>query len=195
MDAVLRSLALLVVLMALLAGCGAGSLSVPPTDIDPAAVVRILPTPPGLDQSTDVTTVDAADLQATLAGVAKAESAKVYEDIGFGGGAKRTWSGPNDARVLVVVSRWPDHETATRVGGGAVQQLAETTGAAAWTPEQLAGARGARSAEQGPAAIRVLSLAVADVSLLVRGDGPVTDAAIIRTMDLLTRPVRAASTP
>ena len=105
----LRSLALLLVLTALLAGCGGGSLSVPPTNIDPAELVRILPTPPGLDQSNDVATVDAAGLQATLAGVAKAESAKVYEDIGFAGGAMRTWSGPGDARVLAVVSRWPNH--------------------------------------------------------------------------------------
>ena len=82
----LRSLALLVGLTALLAGCGGGSLSVPPTSIDPVELVKILPTPPGLDQSSDVTTVDAAELQATLAGVAKAESAKVYQDIGFAGG-------------------------------------------------------------------------------------------------------------
>ena len=188
-----RTIALLVVFATLLAGCGADSLSVAPTDVDPAAVVKILPTPPGLDQSSDVTTVDAAQLQATLAGVAKAESARVFEEIGFGGGAKRTWSGSDNARFLVVVSRWPDHQTATNVGGGAVQEVAETSGAAAWTPEQLAGARGARSTAQGTTAVRVLSLAVGEVSLFVRADGPVTDATLIRTMDLLTRPVRAAT--
>ena len=182
-----RLIALLVV-AALLAGCGADSLSRPATNIDPAEVVKILPTPPGLDQSTAVTTVDAAELQATLAGVAKAESARVYEEIGFGGGAMRTWSGPDGARVLVVVSRWRDHQTATNVGGGAVQRIVETSGAAAWTPEEIAGARGARSPE-----VKVLSFAVADVSLLVRADGPVSDPVLVRTMDLLTRPVRAAA--
>ena len=189
----LRSLALLVGLTALLAGCGGGALSVPPTSIDPVELVKILPTPPGLDQSSDVTTVDAAELQATLAGVAKAESAKVYQDIGFAGGAMRTWSGPDGARVLAVVSRWPDHETAARIGGGAVNQIAEHSRAAAWTPQKLAGARGARSTTPGPGAVRVLSLAVDDLSLLVRTDGPIGDDVIIRTMDLLTRRTRAAT--
>lgn len=183
----LRRLALLVIAV-VVAGCGGDSLSQPQTRIDPAGVVKILPTPRGLDQSSDVTTVDAAELQATLAGVAKAEAAKVYEEIGFAEGAMRTWSGAGGARVLAVVSRWRDHQTATNVGGGAVLRIAETSGAAAWTPEALAGARGARSAD-----VRVLSFAVADLSLLVRGDGPVTDAAVIRTMDLLIRPVRAAA--
>ncbi len=178
----------LMVAAALLAGCGADSLSDPETSIDPAEVVKILPTPPGLDQSTEVRTVDAAELQETLAGVAKAESARVYEEIGFGGAAMRTWSGRDGARVLVVVSRWRDHQTATNVGGGAVQRAAETSGAAAWTPRELAGARGARSHD-----VKVLSFAVADLSLLVRSDGPVPDAVLIRTMDLLTRPVRAAA--
>jgi hypothetical protein len=190
---VLRSLALLVVLMALLAGCGGGSLSVPPTSIDPVELVKILPTPQGLDQSSDVTTVDAAELQATLAGVAKSESAKVYEDIGFAGGAMRTWSGPADARVLAVVSRWPDHETATRIGGGAVNQIAEQPGVGAWTPRELASTRGAHSTTPGSGAVRVLSLAVDDLSLLVRSDGPIGDDVIIRTMDLLTRRARAAA--
>jgi hypothetical protein len=125
--------------------------------------------------------------------VAKAESAKVYEEIGFAGGAMRTWSGPDGARVLAVVSRWPDHETATRIGGGAVNQIAEQPGVAAWTPQELAGARGARSTAQGPGAVRVLSLAVDDLSLLVRSDGPIGDDVIIRTMDLLTRRARAAA--
>ena len=189
----LRSLALLVVLMASLAGCGGGSLSVPPTNIDPVELVKILPTPQGLDQSSDATTVDAAELQATLSGVAKAESAKVYEDIGFAGGAMRTWSGPDGARVLAVVSRWPDHETATRIGGGAVNQIAEQPGVRAWTPQELAGARGAHSTRPGPGAVRVLSLAVDDLSLLVRSDGPIGDDVMIRTMDLLTRRARAAA--
>jgi hypothetical protein len=38
-----------------------------------------------------------------------------------------------------------------------------------------------------------LSLAVDDLSLLVRGDGPIGDDVIIRTMDLLTRRARAAA--
>ncbi len=187
-----RSLPLLVV-TALLAGCGSDSLSDPGSGIDPAGVVRILPTPRGLDQSSDATAVDAVGLQSTLAGVANAEAATVYEGIGFRDGAVRTWSGPDGARVLVAVSRWPDHQTATNVGGGAVQRILDTSAANAWTPRELAGARGARLAAQGSAAVKMLSLAVAEMSLLVRADGPVSDEVIIRTMDLMTRPVRAGA--
>ena len=189
---VLRSIALLA-LTVLLAGCGAGSTPEPTTKIDPVQILRILPTPQGLDQSSDIAVIDAARLQTLLAGVTSAEAAKVYEEIGFREAAVRTWSGAGGAHVVAIVSRWPDHQKATNVGGGAVQRLLDTSGAAAWTPRQLAGDRGARLTNDGSAAIRMLSLAVDDVGLLVRSDGPVTDDAIIRTMDLLTRPVRAAT--
>ncbi len=182
----LRVVALLVLAL-LVSGCGAVTAEETSTRVDLAALVRILPTPPGLDQSSQVATVDAAALQKTFAGVAKPEAAKVYEEIGFAGGAMRTWSGPNGARVWAVVSRWPDHQTATNVGGGAVQRAAETAGLSAWTPTAISGARGARSD-----IVRVLSVAVADLSLVVRTDGPVPDTVIVRTMDLLTRPARAA---
>lgn len=168
-------------------------MSPPQTEIDPAGVLEILPTPPGLDQSNDVTKVDAAKLQTILAGVTSAEAAKVYEDIGFHDGAIRTWSGPDGTRLLVTISRWPDRQTATNVGGGVVNRILDTTSTAAWTPKELPGARGARPRTPGPAAVRVLSLAVADVSLLVRGEGSLTDQIMIRTMDLLARPVRAAA--
>lgn len=181
---------LLVSLLAALSGCGATTIEAPPSTIDLTELVRILPTPQGLEQSRDVTPVDAAGLQEALAGVARAESAAVFREIGFKAGAVRTWRGAGEA-MMVAVSRWPNHQTATNVGGGAVQQFADTTGAAAWTPQSLAGARGARSIKDSET--RMLSLAIGDVSLVVRADGPIEDDVLVRTMDLLARPVRAAA--
>jgi len=39
----------------------------------------------------------------------------------------------------------------------------------------------------------VLAIAIGNISLVVRADGPVTDAAVIRTLDLVSRQPRAAS--
>lgn len=181
----------LTVVLATLTGCGATTIEAPPSTIDLTELVRILPTPQGLDESRNVRSVDAAGLQEALAGVARAESAKVFQDLGFRAGAIRTWSNGDGTTMLVAVSRWPDRQTATNIGGGAVQRLADTTGAAAWTPRSQAGARGARLAKDSET--RMLSLGVGDVSLFVRADGPIGDDAVVRTMDLLARPVRAAA--
>jgi hypothetical protein len=186
---VLRVL-ILAAALATLTGCGATTVETPPSTIDLTELVGILPTPSGLDQSREVRPVDAAGLQEMLAGVARAESAAVFREIGFRAGAVRTWRG-DGATMWVAVSRWPDRQTATNVGGGAVQQFADTTGATAWTPRALAGARGARFVKDSET--RMLSIAIGDVSLVVRADGPIGDDTVVRTMDLLARPVRAAA--
>jgi hypothetical protein len=174
-----------------LLGCGSGSLEQPPTDIDLSRVLTILPTPKGLDQSTVVRSADVATVQATFAGVAKAESVAVYKSLGFKDAAIREWSGDDGAHVLAIISRWPDRQKATNVGAGPVNLLLDTSNAAAWTPQELAGTRGARLTVPGKPNVKILAFAVAEVSLVVRGDGPVSDAAMIRTMELLIAPVRA----
>lgn len=181
----------LLVLPTLLVGCGSGSVSPPRTNIDPVAVLTIQPTPAGLDQSKDVAPLDVAAFQETLAGVAKADAAQSYKDIGFYDAAIRRWTGAGGARVIMVISRWPDHQVATNVGGGAVNVVQELDGAGAWTPSALGGTRGARRPD-GPQ-IRILADAIADVSVIVRADGPVTDSAIIRAMQLAIKPIRAVA--
>ena len=193
-DVVRPTLAAFPMSLLLLSGCGSGTKSAPTTKLDPAAVLRRLPTPAqGLDQSTVVTTIDASQLQTLLAGRSKPSAAKVYEELRFYDAAVRNWTGPGGARAFAVVSRWPDHLKATNVGGGAVNELTDGTGVAAWTPSDLAGARGARLVQGGTGDIRMLAFAVDDVSMLIRADGPVTDAAIIREMDLLVQSVRAVA--
>jgi hypothetical protein len=178
-------------LLTILLGCGGASLEQPPTNINLVQTLTILPTPKGLDQSNVVRRADVASVQATFAGVAKAESVAVYKDLGFKDAAIREWSGNDGAHVLAMISRWPDRQTATNVGAGPVNLLLDTSNAAAWTPRELPGTRGARLTAPGKPNIKLLAFAVAEVSLVVRGDGPVTDAAMIRTMELLIAPVRA----
>lgn len=175
---------------ALMAGCGGAGTS-PTRDVDLTDLVNILPTPPGLDRTSSIVrSADAAGVQAILARVARPESAREFEKRGFGGGAIRTWTGANGARFEVVVSRWPDNQVATTVGAGAAELPLGGDGASAWNPRELPGARGARVEPPGVPS-RSLSVAVADLSLFVRADGSVGDGAVVRTLDLLARRLRA----
>jgi len=185
--------ALIVLLAALtVAGCGAGSSERDATDdINLMELVNILPTQPGLDQATsDIHSVDASTLEAMFARRDSTDS-KGFDQIGFREGVIRTWRGTGGADMLVAVSRWPDHQIATSVGAGAADQPLESPGASAWNPREINGSRGARVSAPG-SATRVLAIAIGEISLVVRADGPVSDAAVIRTLDLLSRPVRSA---
>jgi hypothetical protein len=181
---------LMFVLLAVLAlgGCAGDSEPDNTDSVNLTRLVTILPTQPGLDQaSSDIRSVDATTLENILArreGVAS----KGYEQIGFREAAIRTWTGPDGGAMLVAVSRWPDHQVATSVGGGAAVEPLDKENARAWNPREISGARGARSDTS-----RVLAMAIGDISLVVRADGPVTDAAVVRTLDLVSRPVQAAA--
>jgi hypothetical protein len=155
-------------------------------------VVEILPAPRGFDHaSSTVTPLDAAGVQETLAGRALPEVAAEFEELGLDEAVLRTWTGPDGRRAEVVVSRWDDHFTATNVGAGPSQLLLGTEGARAWTPRDLPGARGVRVTGAGGPDVRVLSVAVDDVSLFVRMTGPTGDEPVERTLDLLTTRLRA----
>lgn len=188
----LRRFASIIAALALVSGCGTSGDDTPTSGVDLTELVGVLPTPAGLDQSSDVRRAQAADVQAALAGVARAESAEAFESRGFAEGAIRRWAGPAGATFTVVTSRWPDHVTASAVGGGAVNLPLDRDipGATPWNPSEVRGARGARI---GPpsAPARLLAVAVGDVSLFARADGPVDDAAVVRTMDLLRRRLEA----
>jgi hypothetical protein len=184
----------LIVLVTVLtvAGCAGNSPDDDGTNaLNLTELVTILPTQPGLDQaSSEIRRVDGSALEATFARRDSTDS-KGFDEIGFREGVIRTWSGPDGADMLVAVSRWPDHQIATSVGGGAADQPLNSPGASAWNPEQISGSRGARVNAPGSPS-RVLAIAVGEISLVVRADGPVTDAAVIRVLDLVSRPVRSA---
>lgn len=187
-----RTIILLAAVLAL-AGCGANSAERDGTDaVDLAELVRILPTQQGLDQaSSRIRRVDASTLEGIFARRAGTAS-KGFEQVGFREGVVRTWTGRDGGAMLVAVSRWPDHQVATSIGGGAAVQPLDSLHAKAWNPREISGSRGARVDLPGVSS-RVLAIAIGNISLVVRGDGPVTDAAVVRTLDLVSRPVRAAS--
>jgi hypothetical protein len=187
-----RLIILLAAVLAL-AGCGANSPDQDGTDaVDLTELVTILPTQPGLDlASSQIRSVDASTLEGIFAR-REGTASKGFEQVGFREGVVRTWTGPDGGAMLVAVSRWPDHQVATSIGGGAAVQPLDSLRAKAWNPREISGARGARINTPG-AASRVLALAIGDISMVVRADGPVTDAAVIRTLDLLSRRPQAAS--
>lgn len=187
----MRRLLIAAMFAALVAGCGERRVVSPTAGIDPVELVRILPTPDGLTfdpQSSKAAT--AADVQEALAGTAKAETAKKFEDeLGYVDGAVRRWRGSNGAALTVVVSRWPRHQTATNVGGGAAE-FPIAAGAQAWTPSDVPGARGSRTSSPNGGS-RSLAFAIADLSIFVRGDGAIGDTVVVRALSRLTKPVRA----
>lgn len=186
---------LILVLVAALAlgGCGANSPDQDGTDaVDLTELVTILPTQPGLDQaSSRIKSVDAPTLEGIFARQ-EGTNSKGFEEVGFREAVIRTWTGPDGGAMLVAASRWPDHQVATSIGGAAAVRPLDSLHAKAWNPREISGARGARIDTPG-AASRVLAIAIGNISLVVRADGPVTDAAVVRTLDLVSRPPRAAS--
>lgn len=187
-----RVIILLVTALAV-AGCGANSPDQDGTEaLNLTKLVSILPAQPGLDEaSSEIRSVTGPALEATFAR-RDTTNAKGFDEIGFRDGVIRTWSGPGGAEMLVAVSRWPDHQIAASVGGGAADQPLNSPGASAWDPREINGSRGARVNPPGSPS-RVLAIAIGDISLVVRADGPVGDAAVIRILDLVSRPVRKAS--
>jgi hypothetical protein len=189
----MRRLIILLAAMLGLAGCGANAPDQTGLDaVDLTELVTILPTQPGLDlASSQIRSVDASTLEGIFAR-REGTPSKGFEQVGFREGAVRTWTGPDGGAMLVAVSRWPDHQVALSIGGGAAVQPLDSLKATAWNPREISGARGARVTTPG-ASSRVLAIAIGNISLVVRADGPVTDAAVIRTLDLVSRQPRAAS--
>lgn len=177
--------------LTILTGCGGQAAKSPTASIDPVELVTILPTAAGLDfESSTARAASAADVQEAFAGRARPESAEKFaEELRYRDGAIRTWTGPNGAAMTVVVSRWPSHQVATNTGGGAAE-FPIASGAAAWTPKDLPGARGSR----GPTG-RYLAFAIADISLFVRTQGPIGDDVAIRTLSRLSKPVLEVAGP
>jgi hypothetical protein len=177
--------ALLAVLMAaivaVVAGCGAGGrveqLSL---EADPAFVVRVLPTRPGLDIAGAGTTGDAALLATGALGRSVPALEKSAREAGVQKVAVREWTGPDGARLVAVAALWDDGEAAGAIGGEIAR--AAVPGGRAWTPTQFGGSQGSRSDDA-----RALSVVIGKVSLFVRAEGPVDDEAVLRTIDLMRK--------
>jgi len=165
----------------LLAGCAGGGVAAQDSvEADPAFVVRVLPTRPGLDiagpgVSTGSGEFDRATLGQSIPGLAKGA-----KDGGLRSAATRTWTGPNGARLVAVASLWDDSEPARAIGGQVAR--AAVPDGTPWTPTQYGGSQGYRSDDA-----RSLNVVVGKVSLLVIAEGPVDDEAVLRTIDLMRK--------
>lgn len=168
-------------LATLVSGCGAGGrVDQLNLEADPATVVRVLPTRPGLAPDGGTRVLDAAGFATAALGRANADLATSANEAGLRRAATRTWSGAGGARLTVVVGLWEDGAAARAIGGQIVNSV--VPGGTAWTPAGLGAAQGRRTDDA-----RALSVVVGKVSLLVIARGSVDDAQVLRTMDLLDK--------
>lgn len=167
-------------------GCAAGVDAQRAREADPVFVVRILPTRPGLIPLGPTRTIDrAAYARAVLGHDDPALTANLAE-AGLQRAAVREWTGPGGARLVAVAGLWDDGSAAVALNGEAAENDVPGPDATPWTPSDFGGSRGARSPRE-----RALSMVVGKASLFVRAEGPVTDAMVIRTIDLMQQAAAA----
>lgn len=172
----------------LLAGCGVGGLADEESlGTDPAFVVRVLPTRPGLDIAGAERKIGADGFDRATLGISVPALAKSARDGGLRAAASRTWTGPGGARLVAVASLWEDNEPARSIGGQVAS--AAVPGGTPWTPADYPGSQGYRSADA-----RALNVVSGNTSLLVIAKGPVDDEAVLRTIDLMRKASDRADT-
>ncbi len=172
---------LLAAFVVVLAGCGVGGLAEQSSlAADPAFIVRVLPTRPGLDIAGPGTTTGPDGIDQAALGRSIPALGTSAREAGLREVAAREWTGPGGARLVAVVGLWDDGEVASAIGGEMAREAGP--GGRAWTPAQFGGSQGYRSDTA-----RALSVVIGRVSLFVRAEGPVDDAAVLRTIDLMRK--------
>ena len=164
------------------AGCTGGSGGQEDTRAaDPLQAIRILPTPKGLTAAGPARVVDADGLSTAFG---SATPIPGLADSGLSKAAVREFTGPGGGRLVVAAALWESNESARGIVGAAAEQRLGESGAQAWTPDTVGGSRGVRLLGHGPDH-RTLSFAAGRAGAYLRADGPVPEAAITRTADLL----------
>ncbi|MGD9694100.1 MAG: hypothetical protein AB7V42_00380 [Thermoleophilia bacterium] len=149
------------------AACGpAGPTDAGGTDADPVALLGVLPSPEDL-RGAPAQAVDPAGLQVALTGAPDPVLVDRIRTRNPKAAAVREWTAPGGRRLVAVVSVWDSHLIAVGIGADAADMLPDGR---AWTPADLPGSQGARSADG-----RRLSFAVGPNSIYVRGEGSVSD--------------------
>ncbi len=162
-------------------GCAAGGrVEQQSLEADPAFIVRVLPTRPGLDIAGAERTPGPAGFDQATLGHAVPDLVTSAEAGGLREVAVRDWTGPGGALLVAVASLWDDGEAAAAIGGEVAR--AAVPGGSVWTPSQYGGSQGARSADA-----RALSVVIGKVALFVRAEGPVDDEAVLRTIQLMRK--------
>ena len=171
--------ALVVVGVLAFSGCSIGGEQAEQThQAEPAQVVDVLPSRPGLSPAGPVKGLDAAGFTTALLGHPDADLTSTLQQGGFVRGASRTWTGPNAASLTAVVGLWDDGDPAQTIGSDAA--AAAVPNGAVWMPEEFSGSDGRRAANT-----RALNVVIGQVSLYLRASGPVDDAMVLRQMALM----------
>lgn len=163
-------------------GCGPVRPGEGGTPVSPVALANVLPAPAGLETAPLARPADVAEVQRELAGRSDAEGVRRLEAADLQEGAIRRWSGPDGARVTAVITRWSSRILATNVGAAAAERLLDEPGARAWTPSSVPGSRGARVGGASPRL--TLSRSVGPNGIFFHAEGPVTETAVARLMEL-----------
>lgn len=184
-SAVMRwfSLTALVAACALVfSGCAAGGGQAQQQHVaEPATIISVLPSRPGLSPATPVKGLNAAQYTTALLGHPDADLTRTLERGGFQRGASRTWTGADGAELTALAALWGDGDPAQVIGGDAADALVE--GGSVWMPTEFPGSQGRRSTDA-----RALNVVIGKVSLFLRASGPVDDAAVLRQMYLMYQP-------
>lgn len=160
-------------------GCSLGGEQAEQThEAEPAQIIAVLPSRPGLAPAGPVKGLDAAAFTEALLGHPDADLTTTLTDGGFRRGASRTWTGANGASLTAVAGLWGDGDPAQTIGTDAT--AAVVPGGAVWMPEEFSGSNGRRAADA-----RALNVVIGQVSLYLRATGPVDDAAVLRQMYLM----------
>lgn len=164
-----------------LAGCGLGGRAEQQNrEADPAFVVRVLPTRPGLEIAGPERVLGRDGFDRAALGRSVPALAKSAREAGLRDVAVREWTGPGGASLRAVAGLWDDSEPAQAIGGEVARTL--VPGGGAWTPAQFGASQGYRSPDR-----RALNVVVGRVSLLVVATGPVDDDAVLRTVELMRK--------
>jgi len=171
--------ALLAACAIVFSGCSLGGEQAEQTqEADPAQVVTVLPSRPGLTPAGPVVRLDAAGFTTALLGHPDAGLTTTLESGGFRRGASRTWTGASGATLTAVAGLWDDGDPAQTIGSDAAEAVVPN--GTVWMPEEFRGSDGRRAADA-----RALNVVIGRVSLYLRAAGPVDDAAVLRQMSLM----------
>lgn len=176
--------ALLVVLLVILAGCGPLDATQAGGDqASPVPLLRVLPSPGEL-RGAPARAADADSLARAFTGAddaSLAERIRARDPVAAG---IREWSSPSGGTMTAAVTVWDSHLTATGVGSDLATLLVGGAGAAAWTPDDVPGSRGARVDDPSRRELR-LAYSVGPNSLYVRSTGSVPEATVTKTVKRL----------
>lgn len=176
--------ALLIVLLLVVAGCGPLDATQAGGDqADPVRLLTVLPSPGEL-RGPEARQADAAELARAFSGAEDATLAQRITDRDPVAAGIREWTNPDGGTMTAAVTVWDSHLTAVGVGSDLATLLINGGDAAAWTPSDVPGSRGARIDDPARRQLR-LAYSIGPNSFYVRSTGSVPEATVVKTLKRL----------